>query len=403
MQAELGLSQTTETWSQWRGPYRDGKIASTSTAWPDSISEQRLKPIWDKPLFAGYSSPVISNGQVFTVGTRSEKFEIARAFEITTGEQKWFQEWDGAMKVPFFAKSNGSWVRATPATDGESLFVSGMRDVLVNIDIQSGKEIWRIDFTKRESSDLPSFGYVSSPLIDGDYLYVQAGMAVTKIDKKSGKTLWRSMEDRRAMFASAFSSPCIATIHNKRQLVVQTRATLAGLDLDTGKVLWSTPIEAFRGMNILTPTIIENRVFTASYGGGSFYFDILKTDDGFSVKTIWRNKEIEAYMSSPIVIGDYIYLHAKNQKFYCIDLKNGKPKWSSEEKFGKYWSMIANGNRILALDQRGTLILIDASPEKFKLMERQKISKEDTWAHLAIEGDTIFVRGLEKITAYKWN
>jgi hypothetical protein len=43
----------------------------------------------------------------------------------------------------------------------------------------------------------------------------------------------------------------IATLQGKRQIVAQARSTLGGLDPETGAVLWSIPVECFRGMNIL--------------------------------------------------------------------------------------------------------------------------------------------------------
>ncbi len=391
-----------ESWSQWRGAHRDGKMPESAGAWPDSISNDRLVQVWKVDLAEGYSSPVIAGGKVFTVETRAKEMEIAQGFDVASGARVWEQKWDGAMKVPFFAAKNGSWVRATPATDGESVFVGGMRDVLVNLDAAKGTEIWRVDFVAREGTELPAFGFASSPLIDGDDLYVQAGMAVTKLDKKSGKTVWRALEDRRAMFASAFSSPLIATIHGKRQLVVQTRSALAGLDLETGAELWSTPVEAFRGMNILTPTVVGNRIFTATYGGGSFFYEVQKSDAGFDVDLLWRAKKIEGYMASPLAIGGHVYLHARDKKFYCIELDSGKVAWVSDEKFGEYSSMVANGNRVLALDQRGELLLFDASPEKFMELDRRKVSKEPTWAHLAVDGETVFVRGLKSLSAFRW-
>jgi len=239
--------------------------------------------------------------------------------------------------------------------------------------------------------------------VDGDALYVQAGCAVAKLDAETGETIWRALEDTRAMFGSAFSSPVMASIHGKRQLVAQTRSTLGGIDPETGDVLWSIPVEAFRGMNILTPTVIGDRVFTATYGGGSFMFEIDKSGTGeFSVKQLWRDKEIEGYMSSPVAIGDHLYLLGRNKHFYCINAETGKVAWKSDEKFGEYWSMVANGDRILALDQKGELLLIHATPEKFELLDRRKISKEPTWAHVAVSGDRILVRGLKSLSAYQW-
>ena len=46
---------------------------------------------------------------------------------------------------------------------------------------------------------------------------------------------------------SAFSSPMIATLAEKRQLVVQTRDELMGLQIEDGTILWRQKIEAFRG------------------------------------------------------------------------------------------------------------------------------------------------------------
>ena len=210
-----------DLWDQWRGPSRDGIIRSSESgkAWPQSFDS--LDRAWHNELAHGYSSPIISDTHVFTVETKDKKQEIVRAFDRATGKQVWEHSWDGAMKVPFFAAKNGSWVRCTPAYDGEHLFVGGMRDVLVCLDAKTGEQVWRVDFVEREGSALPSFGFVSSPLIDGDNLYVQAGAAIMCLDKKTGEKKWESMKDDRAMYGSAFSSPVIEELQGKRQLVVQ--------------------------------------------------------------------------------------------------------------------------------------------------------------------------------------
>jgi len=49
------------------------------------------------------------------------------------------------------------------------------------------------------------------------------------------------------------------------------------------------------------------------------------------------------------------------------------------------------------------LSLLNLSPEKLKVLDRRKVSDEETWAHLAIEENVIFVRGLKSIAAFKWN
>ncbi len=73
------------------------------------------------------------------------------------------------------------------------------------------------------------------------------------------------------------------------------------------------------------------------------------------------------YMSTPVVIDGHAYLHLQNQRFTCINLKTGERTWTSQA-FGKYWSLVAQGDRMLALDQRGVLRLIKANPKKFDLL-----------------------------------
>ena len=64
--------------------------------------------------------------------------------------------------------------------------------------------------------------------------------------------------------------------------------------------------------------------------------------------------------------------------------------------------MVAQDGRILALDQDGTLRMIRANPKKFDLVESRRLTENDTWAHLAVAGDMIFVRELKALVGYRW-
>ena len=387
------------SWSQWRGPTRDGYVQKGS-AWPKSISKEKLRLSWRKKLGKGYPGPIVSEKLVFTVETKG-KNEVVRAFDRESGKQKWETSWPGSMSVPFFAWKNGSWVRSTPAYDGKNLYVAGMRDFLVCIDADTGKKKWSVDFMERYKAPLPAFGFVCSPLIDGEHLYVQAGSGLVKLEKETGESIWRSLSDKGGMYGSAFSSPTIASPQGKRQLLVQTRTDLAGVDLKDGKVLWRQPIKAFRGMNILTPSIYGNGIFTSSYGGKTLLFDLSETPSGFSVSEKWQNRQ-EGYMSGPIIIDDFCYIHLRKQRMTCIDMKNGDTKWISEKSFGKYMSMVSNGKEIIALDEDGTLYLIEPNSQKLSVRESREISDEPSWAHLALSGRQMFVRELEAIACYEW-
>lgn len=386
------------TWNQWRGPTRDGQVAGPS--WPSSLAEEALTRRWRVELDPSYSGPIVSESAVFVTGTVDKKDEIVCALDRETGREIWRARWPGAMATPFFAAANGSWIRATPAFDGESLFVAGMRDVLVALDATTGAERWRVDFVEQLSAPLPSFGFVSSPLVDGDSLYVQAGAALAKLDKRSGKITWRALKDEGGMTGSAFSSPVLATLAGRRQLVVQTRSKLAGVEPATGDVLWEQAIPSFRGMNILTPVIVGDGVFTSSYQNKSWMFQVVPSGDGLKVSEAWSNNA-QGYMSTPVVVADHIYMHLQNQRFTCINFATGERTWTSKP-FGKYASLVAQRNSILALDQSGELLLFKANPAEFELIDRRKISDQETWAHLAVCGDDLYVRELTALSAFRW-
>jgi len=394
------------TWPQWRGPNRDGQVPLEPN-WPESLQEESLEQRWRVELGPSYSGPIVSEKLVFTTETKDRETEVVTAYDRQTGEVEWRAEWPGAMTVAFFASANGSWIRATPAYDGKHLYVAGMRDVLVALEADTGKEVWRVDFVEKLETPLPAFGFVSSPLVDGEYVYVQAGASVVKLDKHTGEIVWRTLDDGGGMFGSAFSSPIIAELVGQRQLVVQTREKLAGVDLDSGEVLWSQEVPSFRGMNILTPMVVGDALFTSSYQNRSWLYQLSPTNEPaaeeaepFSVSQAWSNNA-QGYMSSPVQIDGYAYMHLANQRFACIHLETGERMWTSTP-FGKYASLVAQGNRILALDQRGDLLLIDANPEEFRLLDSRQMSEAETWAHVAIVGDDIYIRELNALAAYRW-
>ncbi len=391
------LSMAQSEWSQWRGPKRDGWLTKGSL--PPSIQEGKLQLSWELPLGPSYSGPIVGVDRVFVTETLDEKTEVVRALDLSTGKELWRHEWPGAIKVPFFAKANGDWIRSTPAYDGESLYVAGIKDVLVCIDAKTGEERWRIDFPQQTDGGVPSFGCASSPLIVGKHLYIQAGAGFCKVDKQTGKIVWRVLSDGGGMNGGAFSSPCIANIAGVTQLVVQTRSKIAGVNPEDGSVLWEQPVKAFRGMNILTPLVINDSIFTSSYGGKSHLFKIERDGNQWSVRSVWENKA-EGYMSSPLLIDQHVYMHLRNRRVSCIDVETGNENWRTTP-FGGYWSTVTDGEKILALDEKGELLLLNVNPKKFDLLERRKVAN-DSWAHVAVSQKRIFVRDLEQLSVYQW-
>ncbi|MCH2600733.1 MAG: PQQ-like beta-propeller repeat protein [Pirellulales bacterium] len=378
-------------WNQWRGPKRDGSIQA---ALPDNLDD--INKVWEVALSPSYSGPVTSEGFVFTTATLEKKYEAVYCYSKATGDLIWTTKWDGAMSVPFFAAANGSWIRSTPLIADGKIFVAGMRDVLTCLRIEDGKVLWQKDFVKELKTPLPSFGFVCSPIYMDGKVVVQAGGGIIQLEANTGDILWHSAKDKGGMYGSAFSSPTIEMINEKPQLVAQTRAELVGLSWEDGAKLWGVQIPAFRGMNILTPVRYKNSFFTSSYGGGSFRYDL--SGEKINAEHTWNNT-IQAYMSSPIVLGDHVYMHLRNQRLICLDLNDGKTAWTSQP-FGKYWSMISDGKKILGLDQKGVLYLVDGTPDSFQVLSQKKVSNSETWAHLAISGEYLYVRSLDKLICF---
>ena len=394
---ELVAAADSAFWDQWRGPHRDGSIEGVEL--PSDLGD--LERTWRVELDKGYASPIVGADRVFVAETVDGKTETVRALALEDGRELWTASWPGEGSVPFFAARNGDWIRSTPAFDGETIYVGGMNELLVALDAATGEERWRVDFPSRFETRIPDFGLSSSPLVDGEFLYLQAANSIVKLNKRTGETVWRALQASGDMSTSgAFSSPVIEEIGGVRQLVVGTRHALHGIALDDGRELWMHEVPNFRGMNILTPTLHGSTVFTSSHREGTFLYSVEREGDGFAAAPVWRHKA-QGYMSSPIVYDGHAYLHLGNGRLTCIDLATGSETWTSKP-FGSYWSMTRSGDRILALDEDGTLLLLRANPERFELLDTLEVAEQPAWAHLALTSDGVFVRDLGGLTAFSW-
>ena len=405
----IALSLQAEDWTQWRGANRDGVVGGKK--WPATLGESNLKLKWRIELGSSYSGALLDKDTVYiTESTAGNKTDTVQALDRTTGKLKWKHEWQGtgSWKVTYPGRVNGSWIRSTPAIANGKLFVAGMHDRLLSLDIKTGKKLWEIDFQKQFKTPVPGFGCVCSPMVDGEFIYKQAGASFCKIEQDTGKIVWRTMKGEGGLRGGGFSSPVIAELDGKRQILLQARSELTGIDIDSGAVLWRQPVRAFLGMNILTPLPYENGVYTGTYRSGAFYYSINQGDDGWISKEKWKiGSKASAYMSSPVLYEGHAYVLIQDGNFACYNLRTGKECWRSEKQFGsgrhgKYMSLIRQGNRILALDQGGGLHLIKADPEKFQLIDSKKVSTQPTWSHIAVSDEQVAVRELNAISLYDW-
>jgi outer membrane protein assembly factor BamB len=387
-----------ETWPQWRGPRRDGSVVAA--AWPNGLQEPTLKQIWRTELPPSFSGPVVNEDTVFVTFTRDEQAEGVVALDRRTGNQRWKSEWEATMTVAELGTSMGSWIRATPTLDGQHLFVAGMPDLLVCLDVTTGNQRWQADLHTRYGTPLPELGFVSSPLVDEEGVYVQAADSLVKIDKQTGLSIWRCLE-RDDKGQGSYSSPDQAVIHGHRQLLVANIDDIAGVDPANGNVLWKRTLDSYDQGCIVAPIAYQDGIFTSTRASQTGYYPLTCQDKQFTLGDGWKNKLI-VYMSAPIVIGDFAYMHLKNGRFACVDLRDGAINWISNRPFGKYCSLAWNQDIILALTNEGQLLLIKANPVQFELMDSRTIAQQETWGYIAVAGQQIFVREKNAVTAFEW-
>ena len=387
------------TWPQWRGPTRDGRVSGDP--WPGSLQGAHLRPLWRAELPPSFSGPVVSADKVFVTATRDKKYEGVRAFERNSGKEAWSTEWEGTtMEVASLGASMGSWIRATPAYDADGLFVAGMSDVLVCLDPESGAVRWRVDFRARYHTPVPELGFVCSPLIVDDGVFVQAADSFVRVNRSTGKSVWRCLV-RRDVGQGSYSSPDFAVIHGQPQLLVANIDDIAGVDPATGNVLWKRTLDSYDQGCILAPIDYRGGIFTSTRASRTGYYPLTNKEGRFTIADGWKNKLV-IYMSSPVVVGDHVYAHLKNGRMASVDLRSGKENWISTHRFGKYCSMISREDRILALTNDGQLLLIHARPDRFVLLDAREVSTAETWGHLAMAGKQIYIRERNAIAAYRW-
>ncbi|MCH7988439.1 MAG: PQQ-binding-like beta-propeller repeat protein [Planctomycetes bacterium] len=204
-----------------------------------------------------------------------------------------------------------------------------------------------------------------------------------------------------ALFPDHGSENRIAIISQALNRLVANIDAIAGIDPANGNVLWKRKLDSYAQGCILAPIVYRGGIFTSTRASLTGHYPLTYRNQQFTISDGWKNKLV-IYMSSPVVVGDFAYAHLKNGRFACIDLRNGKVNWISNRPFGKYCSMVWHKDRILALTNDGQLLLIQADPDRFVLVDSRTISTEETWGHLAVAGQFIYIRERNAIAAYRW-
>ncbi|MBI4657548.1 MAG: PQQ-binding-like beta-propeller repeat protein [Verrucomicrobia bacterium] len=387
-------------WPQWRGPNRDAVSTETGLlkAWPSGGPPLAWKT---KGLGSGYSGVSVANGKVFTMGDGPDS-SFVRALDEKTGKILWSSPF-GRPGAP----GGYAGPRATSTVDGELVFGLGQFGDLVCLEAATGKEKWRKSFTKDFQGDLMSdWGYSESPLVDGDNLVGTPGGSkgtVIALNNTTGAMVWRSagLTD-----AAAYASLLPVQLGGRRQYVVLTDASVAGIAAENGDVLWRA---ARRGATavVATPIVHDGSAFvTSDYGVGCNLFKITAAAGGFKAAQVYANRNMANHHGGVVRIGDYLYGYSGSRGWICQDFKSGEVVWT-DKRLGKGSLAYADGHLYLRSESgRGTVALVEATSAGYKEKSRfdqPDRSSQNSWPHPVIANGKLYLRDQDVLLCYDVN
>lgn len=393
------VSAASGDWPQWRGPNHDDISPETGLLKEWAAGGPKL--VWEaKGLGAGYSAVSIMGDRIYTAGDKGAE-SFVEALDLADGKLVWSAKLGkaGAVGEPQFEGP-----RATPATDGELVFAVSQWGEMVCLQADSGKELWRRDYTKDFGGASPMWGYAESPLIDGEKVVVTPGGsqgAVVALNKKTGAVIWQSKE-----FTDApnYSSPAVAELGGVRQYIQLTPSNVAGIAAADGRLLW----KARRKGNVAvipSPIYSDGFVYVSSgYGVGCNLFKVSADSGKFSAEQVYANKIMANHHGGVIKVGDYVYGYSEGKGWTCQDFKSGEAKWQEREMLGKGSIAYADGHFYLRQeDRKGTVALIEASPEGYRehgRFDQPDRSSKNSWPHPVIAGGKLYLRDQDVLLCY---
>ena len=391
-------SASAADWPQWRGLTRDGVAAGVKLPdpWPPALTRA-----WSLEVGLGHSSPVVAGGKVVQQARQGEE-EVVRCIDAASGKVVWQAAFAAGPFAPRpVARAHGRGPFATPTVADGKVYTLGVSGVLACYDLASGKRLWQKTFANEYEKPYPIWGAANSPLIDGTRCILTVGTdadgALAAFHKDTGEALWRVTD-----VGPAYTSPQIATLAGKRQVVTLTHKRLCGADDQTGKLLWQIPFKVRYDMNIITPVVHGDLVVYSGYHEGTAAVRVAAGDGKLAAQKRWHNKGESMFMSSPVRRDGHIYGLSMRGKgtLVCLALADGKTAWASPGRMGEYASLVLVGDRLLVMTTGGDLLLVAADPGGYRELARSHLTDRPVWAHLAVTDKVLCVKDKTHLTCF---
>jgi outer membrane protein assembly factor BamB len=411
-------------WPSFRGidarGLGDGK--NTPVAW-NITNGQGVK--WKTPVAGlGHSSPIVW-GDLVCVSTATSDGEQSlkvglygdiapvnddtpKAWKVVcvdkrSGAVRWERELHrGVPAVKRHTKATHA--NSTLATDGERIVAFLGSEGLHALDMK-GQPLWKKDFGVLESGffmfPAAQWGFASSPVIHDGLVIVQAdvfkGSFVGAFDAKTGKVIWRTPRSD----VPTWSTPAVVTGPGPAQVVVNGWRHIGGYDLETGKELWR--MKGGGDIPVPTPIAAHGLIFiTNAHGPASPIFAVKPTATGdislagdarTNDHIAWSQNREGAYMQTPLVYGDYLYVCRDNGVLSVYDARTGERKYQqrlADGKTGFTASAVAANDKIYFTSEEGSVYVIKAGPV-FELLAENTLG-ETAMATPAISEGVLFFR-----------
>jgi outer membrane protein assembly factor BamB len=392
-------------WPSYRGPNGDGITkADFGKAW----SGGGPKELWKTKAGNGFSSITVSGNLACTLETREfegSPTEYCVALDATSGKELWamplkLAKYDGGGD----SGGGGDGARSTPTISGDKVYVYGGNLDLYCFDAKSGKVIWKKDIPRDYGGKNIKWQNATSPIIEDDLVIVSgggSGAAFLAFNKTNGTLKWKSEDD-----AITHATPTPATLHGVHQVIFFTQKGLVGVTPKDGKVLWRQPYK-FSISTAASPIVYEDVVYcSAGYGVGAGAYKIEKNGSSWSSKELWRKEgnDVANHWSTPVCKDGYLYgmfqfKNYGNGPVKCVDIRTGEIKWS-KEGFGP-GNVIMSGDRVLALSDKGELVLFSAVPDAYKELARADVLEGKCWSTPTLAAGRIFARSTTQAGAFE--
>ena len=405
-------------WPQWRGPASMGISAETDlpTEWSASKNVKWKTPITGR----GLSSPIVWGKKIFlTTSIEGAVVPGAQAPKHMDGDKE-FKHPDSVgadrshtLKVLCIDRDTGKilWERtayegtvyddrhrkntyasATPATDGKHVFAFFGSEGLYAYDFD-GKLIWKASPGKLS---LAGMGPGTSPTLHESLVIVQcdeeagANSFIAAYDKKSGKEVWRMPRKVQA----SWTTPIVVRNATRIELITSGNESIISYDPMTGKELWRT--KGVDSNAIATPVATNDTVYVAAGYPAKIAMAIRLGSSGVlkDSDVIWKYTKGTAYVPSPILYGDYLYLMTDRGIITCLNAKTGGVVYEGGRvpipaTFTA--SPVAFDNKLLLTSEDGDTFIVKAGP-KHEVLGTNSLD-EPVYASPAIADGKIFLRG----------